>query len=205
MLLEGDRLLCHPVYAIELLHNAIDPADHRRLRADLEDGFEWVWPDATTAGIALGIQQKMATSIPTGQRVKTADVLIAALAVQSGAGVLHYDSDYDEIRDRGGEALQSEWLAARGSLESAKEGKVNARKVYSKAFGQRMVQLRDGADLEVWPELIRWMDDRLRGRGLDAPPPPQVAPDAVDDDTFGAMPDIDVPPRSEWDRDLGRA
>jgi len=124
MLLEGDRLLCHPVFAIELLHNAIDPADYRRLRADLEDGFEWVWPDATTAGIALGIQQKMATSIPTGQRVKTADVLIAALAVQSGAGVLHYDSDYDEIRDRGGESLQSEWLAARGSLESAKEGKV---------------------------------------------------------------------------------
>jgi len=31
----------------------------------------------------------------------------------------------------------------------------------------------------------------------------QVAPDVVDDDTLGAMPGIDVPPRSEWDRDLG--
>lgn len=170
--LGNDDLLCHPVFAVELLHNAINPADYRRLKDDLERGFDWVWPDRITADIAIGMQQKMATSAPTAQRVKTADLLIAALAVQHDVGVLHYDSDYDLIGDRGGESLQSEWLAPRGSLESRQEGAVNARRVYSNAFGQRMVQLQDDADLEVWPELIGWMDDQLRVRGLDVPPAP---------------------------------
>lgn len=117
VLLKADHLLCHPVFAVELLHNAVDPADYRGLRQDLEAGFEWLWPDRTTAEIAIGMQHKMATSVPTGQRVKTADLLIAALAVQSGVGVLHYDADFDAIRDRGGEPFHSEWLAARGSLD----------------------------------------------------------------------------------------
>ena len=170
-MLDGDHLLCHPVFAVELLHNAIDPVDYRRLKADLEHGFAWVWPDRSTAEIAVGMQQKMATSAPTAQRVKTADLLIAALAVQLDVGILHYDSDYDLIRERGGESLGSEWLARRGSLESTKERAADARRVYSRALGRRMVQLQDDADLEVWPKLITWMDDQLRDRGLDVPPP----------------------------------
>lgn len=63
----------------------------------------------------------MATGAPAGQRVKTADLLIAALAVQRGVGVPYYDSDYDVIRHRGGEPFDSEWLAPRGSLETAQE------------------------------------------------------------------------------------
>ena len=173
-LLRGDRLLCHPVFAVELLHSAIDPADYRRLREDLDQGFDWVWLDGETADIALGMQHKMATGAPTAQRVKTADLLIAALAVQHGVGVVHYDSDYDLIRDRGGGSFDSEWLAQRGSLEGAKDAAANARRAYSKAFGQRMVQLRNDADLEVWPELIDWMNDNLLARGLDVPPPPDV-------------------------------
>lgn len=174
-LVHGDHLLCHPVFALELLHNAIDPADYRRLREDLETGFDWIWPDRETAAIAVGMQQKMATSAPTAQRVKTADLLIAALAVQHGVGVLHYDSDYDVIRDRGGESFQSEWLAWRGSLESTTEHAASARRAYSKALGRRIVQLQEDADVQVWPELIGWMDDQLRARGIDVPPPPDLS------------------------------
>lgn len=170
-MVDGDFLLCHPVFTIELLHNAINPADYRALREDLENGFDWVWPDADTARVAVGLQQRMATTAPTGQRVKTCDLLIAALAVQHDAGVLHYDSDYDLISRGGGETFQCEWLAERGSLETAAEGATNARKTFSKSFGHRMVQLQDDADLEVWPKLIDWMDDELRTRGLEAPPP----------------------------------
>ncbi len=173
-LLQDDQLLCHPVFGVELLHNAINPADYRGLREDLDKGFEWVWPDGETAKVAVGMQQRMATSMPTGQRVKTADLLIAALAVQHGVGVLHYDSDYDHIRDRGGESFESEWLAPRGSLEGANEGPANARRAYRKALGRRMVQLQDDVDLEVWPGLIDWMDDQLRARGLEVPPPVDV-------------------------------
>jgi predicted nucleic acid-binding protein len=171
-LLDSDQLLCHPVFAVELLHNAIDPADYRRLREDLEKGFAWAWPDRGTADIALEMQQKMATGGPTGQRVKTADLLIAALAAQRDVGVLHYNRDYDLIRDRGRTSLQSEWLAKRGSLESAHERAASARSAHARAFGQRMIQLRDGADLHVWPELIEWMDDQLRARGLEVPARP---------------------------------
>ena len=132
-LLEADDLLCHPVFAVELLHNAINPADYRRLREDLETGFAWVWPDGATARIAVEMQQRMATSTPTGHRVKTPDLLIAALAVQLDVGVLHYDADYDVIRDHGGEPFQSEWLAKRGSLAGAQHKATSARRMYSKA------------------------------------------------------------------------
>lgn len=170
----ADALLCHPVFAIELLHNAINPADYRQLRDDLERGFDWVWPDRDTAAVAVGMQQKMATSAPTGQRVKTADLLIAALAVQQNLGVLHYDADYDRIRDSGGEPFESRWLAERGTLEPKQQGAATARKVYSGAFKQRMVQLQDDADLSVWPKLIAWLDDELRERGLAVPPQPDL-------------------------------
>jgi len=117
-LVEGDELVCHPVFALELLHNAVNAADFRRLALDLDRAFDWVWPDRETASVALGLQRQMATSAPTAQRVKTADLLIAALAVQHGVGVLHYDTDYDAIRERGRGAFVSEWLAKRGSLET---------------------------------------------------------------------------------------
>lgn len=118
-LVEGDHLLCHPVFAVELLHNGINPADFQRMRNELEHAFDWRWPDEETARIALRMQQRMATSVASGQRVKTADLLIAALAVQHGVGVLHYDADYDVICERAGEPFDSEWLCERGNLESA--------------------------------------------------------------------------------------
>ncbi len=173
-LVDGDQLLCHPVFAVELLHNAINPADYHRLSSDLQDAFEWRAPDAETGWIALRLQQRMATGAPAGQRVKTADLLIAALAVQRGVGVLHYDSDYDVIRHRGGEPFDSEWLAPRGTLETAQENAANPRKEYRKALGERMVQLQADTDLEVWPQLIAWLDAQLRARGAEPPQPPDA-------------------------------
>lgn len=173
-LVEGDCLLCHPFFAVELLHNAINPQDYRRLREDLDKAFDWVWPDEATSAAAVEMQRKMATRAPGGQRVKTADLLIAALAVQHGVGVLHYDKDYDAIRDRGGESFHSEWLAKRGTLAGTRESAASARQPYKDALGQRMIQLQDDSDLEVWPKLIEWMDDRLQERGLALPPPPNL-------------------------------
>lgn len=170
----ADELRCHPVFALELLHSAITSADYARVRKDLDDAFDWIWPDEDTARIAMRLQQRLATGAPSGQRVKTADVLTAALAVQHRIGVLHYDSDYDVIRDRGGEPFDNEWLAARGSLAMPGESVISARKAYKKAFGERMVQLRDDTDLDLWPELIEWLDAQLRHRDIAVPPPPDV-------------------------------
>lgn len=170
-LLEGDVLTCHPVFALELLHSSIDAADYRRLREDLEVGFDWLWPTSKTAELALALQRRMAVSSPTPQRVRTPDLLTAALAVEHRVGVLHYDSDYDAIRDRGGEGFDSQWIAPRGSLESSRERQASRRRTYSKELGRRMVQLRDDADLEVWPKLIDWIEVELSRRGVELPPP----------------------------------
>lgn len=173
-LVEHDRLVCHPVFAIELLQNAVNPEDYQRVRNDLDQAFDWVMPDEETAAIAMRLQQRMATSVACGQRVKTPDILVAALSVQHRMGVLHCDGDYDVIRKRGGEAFKSEWLVDPGSLDVG-AGRTNSRrKVYRKAFGERMIQFKDGSDVEIWPALIDWMDEQLRRAGRPVPPPPDV-------------------------------
>ncbi len=75
-----------------------------------------MWPDRETAEIAIRLQQRLATSATAGQRVKTPDLLIAALAVQDSLGVLHYDGDYDILRSRTDLRFESVWLAPRGIL-----------------------------------------------------------------------------------------
>ncbi|NLT07714.1 MAG: PIN domain nuclease [Solirubrobacterales bacterium] len=45
-----------------------------------------------------------------------ADLLIAACAHHSGHGVLHYDRDYDGIREHTSLEFASEWVAPAGSL-----------------------------------------------------------------------------------------
>lgn len=42
--------------------------------------------------------------------------MIAACAHEAGAGVLHYDGDYDIIAQRTSLRFKSVWLAPRGSL-----------------------------------------------------------------------------------------
>lgn len=161
------------MFEIELLHTAIDEADFRALRADLE-AFERVRPSADTWAIATDLQAQMVAKATTGQRVKSGDLLIAALAVERGFGVLHYDAAFDVIRERSGADFASEWIAPRGSLERPGQAMVSARKTYKKALGERLVQLRDDADLEVWPQLLEWLDDQLRERAIVPPPLPIV-------------------------------
>ena len=43
-------------------------------------------------------------------------MIIAACAHESGAGVLHYDRDYDVLREHTSLRFESEWLAPAGSL-----------------------------------------------------------------------------------------
>lgn len=49
-------------------------------------------------------------------RLPPTDVIIAACAHTAGAGVLHYDGDYDILAARTSLAFESEWLAPRGTL-----------------------------------------------------------------------------------------
>ncbi len=49
-------------------------------------------------------------------RLAPIDVMIAACAHEAGAGVLHYDSDYDVLATRTSLSFHSEWLAPAGTL-----------------------------------------------------------------------------------------
>lgn len=49
-------------------------------------------------------------------RVPPTDLTIAACAHQEGAGVLHYDRDYDLLAAKAGLDFESVWLAAPGSI-----------------------------------------------------------------------------------------
>ncbi len=49
-------------------------------------------------------------------RIAPVDLMIAACAHEAGAGVLHYDRDYDVIAERTSLVFESVWLAPAGSL-----------------------------------------------------------------------------------------
>jgi predicted nucleic acid-binding protein len=49
-------------------------------------------------------------------RLPPSDILIAVCAHDCGAGVLHYDSDYDVILQHASLVFESVWLAPRGTL-----------------------------------------------------------------------------------------
>jgi predicted nucleic acid-binding protein len=49
-------------------------------------------------------------------RMPPVDVILAACAEEAGAGVLHYDRDYDVLAEKSGLQFESVWLAPPGSL-----------------------------------------------------------------------------------------
>lgn len=49
-------------------------------------------------------------------RLAPTDVLIAACAHEAGAGVLHYDRDYDLIAEHTSLSFESVWIAPAGTL-----------------------------------------------------------------------------------------
>ncbi len=50
-------------------------------------------------------------------RLPPADVTIAACAHEAGAGVLHYDRDYDILAKHTSLEFKSEWVAPPGTLQ----------------------------------------------------------------------------------------
>jgi predicted nucleic acid-binding protein len=50
-------------------------------------------------------------------RLSPTDIIIAACAHEADGGVLHYDKDYDVLREHTRLRFRSEWLAPAGSLD----------------------------------------------------------------------------------------
>jgi predicted nucleic acid-binding protein len=71
--------------------------------------------DRTAVERALDAQAQLAANRRISHRAKPVDLLVAAVADRHGAGILHYDSDYDLIVQHTDLRFDSEWVAKRGS------------------------------------------------------------------------------------------
>lgn len=103
---------CLP-FVLEAGYSARSAADHDRVIADL---IMLPWVEVTDAVSRLAIQAQGELARVGHHRVPPADLTIAACAHAEGAGVLHYDRDYDVIAEPSGLDFRSEWLAPAGSL-----------------------------------------------------------------------------------------
>ncbi len=103
---------CLP-FVLEAGYSARSAADHDRVIADL---IMLPWVEVTPAISRLAIQAQSELARVGHHRVPPADLVIAACAHAEGAGVLHYDRDYDLIAKHSGLYFESEWLSTAGSV-----------------------------------------------------------------------------------------
>jgi predicted nucleic acid-binding protein len=111
--LEAAQLaVCLP-FLLEAGYSARSALDHVAMLARLV-ALPRVRIDAKIEDSALRAQHELAQV--GHHRVAPSDVLIAACAHHAGAGVLHYDRDFDVIAERTTLRIRSVWLAPPGSL-----------------------------------------------------------------------------------------
>jgi len=111
----GDEIVVSPPFALEALYSARGAEDFRELAEEL-GGFRRVGANGRTWRLAAEAQAALAANPAVSHRVKPIDLLLAAIADENDAGVLHYDHDYDTIRDHSPLDFPSIWIAARGSI-----------------------------------------------------------------------------------------
>lgn len=103
---------CLP-FLLEAGYSARSGAERTQMMSDLAR-LPRVEIDRDVERAALDAQRELAEI--GHHRLAPADVIIAACAHTAGAGVLHYDSDYDILAERTSLVFASEWLAPPGSL-----------------------------------------------------------------------------------------
>jgi predicted nucleic acid-binding protein len=109
----ADRLRISPVVRFEILLTG----RHGRIFDELAEELS-AWRTAPlTAAVLRAAQDAMgmlAHRAAGAQRLPLVDYLVAAAAQETGAAVLHYDSDYDTLAEV--MEFDSIWLAVAGSL-----------------------------------------------------------------------------------------
>lgn len=113
MIEQGEIGVCTP-FLLEAGFSARGAAHHVTLLEDLlQMPRVSIAPDVEDA--ALHAQRDLARR-GHHRTASPSDLLIAACAHTNGAGVLHYDRDYDVLAEMTSLAFGSEWLAPAGSL-----------------------------------------------------------------------------------------
>jgi predicted nucleic acid-binding protein len=109
----GGVATCLP-FLLEAGYSARSGVHHRAILNDLG-----LYPrvDITPEVERLALEAQGDLARVGHHRLRPADVIIAACAHDAGAGVLHYDKDYDVLREHTRLRFRSEWLAPAGSLD----------------------------------------------------------------------------------------
>ena len=113
MIERGEIAVCAP-FLLEAGWSARSAADHDQLLADLLQ-LPYLAIDADIEHAALAAQSDLARR-GHHRSASPADLLIGACAHANGAGVLHYDRDYDRLLELTGLHFDSRWLAGPSAL-----------------------------------------------------------------------------------------
>jgi predicted nucleic acid-binding protein len=111
LLTEG-RLAACQMTSLEFLNNAADPKSYEILLGALT-GQRWLDVGTEAMNRAMATHRALAR-VSQHRNFRLPDLIIAATAELNGATVLHYDADYDRIKEVTGQA--TEWVAPRGTL-----------------------------------------------------------------------------------------
>jgi predicted nucleic acid-binding protein len=112
--MEADELGVTLPFLLEAGFSARTALEHNEIMGDLM-ALQQAKITPSVEGLALDAQADLARV--GHHRLRPADILIAACAHEAGAGVLHYDRDYDVLREHTRLRFRSEWLAPAGSLD----------------------------------------------------------------------------------------
>lgn len=105
--------ICLP-FLLEAGYSARASADYQAMMDEFDLLFPRVEIAAAMEDRALLAQRELAAR--GHHRLAPMDVMIAACAHETGAGVLHYDRDYDLIAEHTSLSFESVWLAPAGIL-----------------------------------------------------------------------------------------
>jgi predicted nucleic acid-binding protein len=109
---QGEIAVCLP-FLLEAGYSARSGADQRALMSRFGE-LPRVAVDGEIERLALQAQRELADI--GHHRLAPMDVMIAACAHRTEAGVLHYDGDYDILAAHTSLAFESQWLAPPGTL-----------------------------------------------------------------------------------------
>jgi predicted nucleic acid-binding protein len=112
-MLDADEIATCLPFLLEAGFSARSSADHEQ-SIDRLRTLPSVSIDAEVEAIARKAQRELARV--GHHRLSPIDVMIAACAHEAGAGVLHYDRDYDVIAELTTLRFESVWVAPAGSL-----------------------------------------------------------------------------------------
>lgn len=171
---DGQLVLVAPMLA-EVVYSARNGDAARQELADLLLAYDLEPITPGTWDLALRAQAQLAR-VGNGyqRRFSIADLLTAALAHQTGLGVLHYDRDFDDIEKDSELVYRSVWAASPPSLDSAPPSADQQALALRKSLRLLLGTLDDVQDAELLGVMYDRLAEQVREAGLK--PAPRLRP-----------------------------